>query len=133
MAGHREFAPKDFARTAAFPLISFSQYASCNGNIHYIYWIEEAQRGRPTLKPIKLLGFEQKYAENALYASADEGIRLVNTPRYYQLRASGYDNTKIGAFMVEFGEFAPGQWDCIGFYTQISGVYEKMLKGDLLK
>ncbi len=124
-----------FARTAQFPLISFSQYVGCNGNTHHLYWIEEAQTqtGLPTLKPIKLLGFEPKSAENALYASAYEGIRLLKTPRYYELRASGYDNSRFGAFLVQFGEFTPGQWECIGFYTQISGVYEEMLKRRLLK
>ncbi len=97
---------KTFARAAEFPLISFSQYAGCNGNTHYLYWIE-ARRELPTLRPVKLLGFGNGSEDNTIYAST---IRLVQTGRRYELRASGYDNTVFGAFLVQFGEVAPGRW-----------------------
>jgi hypothetical protein len=36
------------------PLISVSQYAGCNGNIHKFYWMDT--RTRLTLKPVRFLG-----------------------------------------------------------------------------
>ena len=105
-------------RKADLPLIVLSKYGGCNGNYHKFYRIE-VQSG-PTLKPLKFVGLEMGVKDNQVYGSS---VRFVETSRFYQreLWVSGYDNADTGSFLIQFAESSPGQWSCIGFYTQGGG------------
>lgn len=118
-------------RSGEFPLITFSQYAGCNGNAYYFYWIE-TQKDLLTLKPVKFVGFEKGLKENELYATVnfEDAVRLIKTSRPYknELWVSGYSNSDIGSFLVQFGEWSPGQWNCIGFTPMSAGPMRKWKK-----
>jgi hypothetical protein len=113
-----------------FPLIVLSQYAGCNGNTYAFYWIDE--KSGLTLKPVTFTGSPTRGEDNRLYAGMhfESDIRFVETSRYYQreLWVGGYDNAYAGAFNVQFGETAPGQWSCIGFYSQAGGSMPEVQK-----
>jgi hypothetical protein len=112
-------------RKADLPLIVLSEYRGCNGNYHKFYSID-VQNG-PTLKPLKFVGLETGVKDNQVYGSS---VRFVETSRFYQreLWVGGYDNANTGSFLIQFAESSPGQWSCIGFYTQAGGGLQEMEK-----
>jgi len=46
---------------------------------------------------------------------------LKHRPYQRELWVSGYNNADIGSFLVQFGQSSPGQWSCIGLYSQAGG------------
>jgi hypothetical protein len=127
----REIAPLEiFKRKGDFPLIYVSQYAGCNGNLYYFFWIE-AQKDHLVIRPVSFIGFPYTVGNNQLWADPSEGsVRVIPSPRSkrYEIWAKGYDNSGLFSFIAQYGEISPGQWQCIGLYTEAGGSYGTMKK-----
>jgi hypothetical protein len=122
--------PLNILKGSRGPLISVSQYGGCNGNVYKFYWIDT--RNRLALKPIRFVGFQRALDENEVYAGMgfQDAVRLVETSRFYgqELWVSGYNNADVGSFLQQFGERTPGEWNLIGYYTQVGGSSEMVNK-----
>ena len=127
--------PINMLKRKGASLIVVSQYAGCNGNTYQFYWIDV--KNGITLKPVRFMGVPTREKENELYAGVffESAIRFVDTSRFYEreLWVGGYDNAYTGSFLIQFAESSPGQWSCIGFYTQAGGGLQEMEKKLLAK
>jgi hypothetical protein len=117
-------------RNGELPLISVSQYAGCNGNMYHLFWIEAA-RDRLTLRPLTITSFPYAIGRNELWAEpSEDAVQLILSPQThkYEIWAKGYDNAGLFSFIAQYGEISPGQWQCIGLYTEAGGAYGAMKK-----
>jgi hypothetical protein len=113
------------ARGNDYPLISIGQYAGCNGNMYYLFWIEEVD-GKPVMKPVTFVGFPYTMGNNEVWADpAENAVQLILSHRShkYELWTKGYDNAGLFSFIAQYGELSPGQWQVIGLYTEAGGTY----------
>jgi len=127
----RGFSPLSLLKKKEdYPIISFSQYAGCNGNIQYFFWVE-AQKDQLALKPLNFMSYPCMVENNQLWVSpAEDSVQLTLSPQThrYEIWINGYDNAGLFSFVAQYGEISPGHWHCIGFYTEAAGTYEAIKK-----